>query len=373
MEKLSLTISRQVSIMNESFEPQDHDHEDLEGGIPAAAVVLLAGICSSLFGLVAFLTNSVLLFTLYKDPYKYFRPRATTFFVVSLSLSDFIGGAFVQPLYSAYMFCLAAGVDAKKLYRISLISSHVSTKISILTVVALSIDRYLAIKLSWKYKLLITVRKVILCNALIWLFCGIFEASHSIINGSEGLFHSVDLHLQTTIPLAILCAVYAATYIKFRRYSRNVVFVRANEGGRSRVFVRNITLEKKIVLTVVLIIIVLFVSLSPYLIVTNLEEHCHGTENSGLCNEIGFIITRALSVPMLCVSCAANPFLYAWRIPQYRQALRAVCRTTCGRFRRRSRAVSTLSNGIPSVLASASLIEQNTPIGSHVQKKQVEM
>ena len=349
MKRLLLPISQLVSIMNGSFESDDHDDKDIEGGIPPATVVLWAGICSVLFGLVASVTNSVLLFTLYKDPYNFFRPRATTSLVISLSLSDFIGGAFVQPLYSAYMFCLAAGVDAKTLYRVSLISSHVSTKISILTVVALSVDRYLTIKLSWKYRLLITVRKVIVCNALIWLFCGIFEASHSIISGSEGLFHSVDLHLQTTIPLATLCAVYAATYIEFRRYSRNAVFVRANEGARSRYIVRNITLEKKIVLTVVLIIIVLFISLSPYLIVTNLEEQCNDAENSGLCNELGFIITRALSIPMLCVSCAANPFLYAWRIRQYRQALRSVCRTTCGRFRRRSRTVGTLSNSIPAV------------------------
>ena len=60
-----------------------------------------------------------------------------------------------------------------------------------------------------------------------------FEASHSN-GGSKELFHFVDLHLQTTVPLVTLCAVYAATYIEFRRYSRNVVFVRAEntEGGR---------------------------------------------------------------------------------------------------------------------------------------------
>lgn len=357
--------------MNESdFESHDpHDHELILEGNPTATVALLAGICSSLFGLVAFSTNSVLLFILYKDPYKYFRARATTFFVASLSLSDFFGGAFVQPLYSAYMFCLTAGVEEQTLYKMSLISSHVSTKISILTVVALSVDRYLAIKLSLKYKALITVRKVIACNVFIWLFCGIFEASHST-SGSEETFHVVDLHLQTTIPLTTLCAVYMATYIEFRRYSRNVVFVRANSGGRSRVFLRNIILEKKIVLTVVLIIVVLFISLLPYLIVNNLEEQCH-EEHSSVCSELGFVITKALSVSMLCVSCAVNPFLYAWRIPQYRQALRLVSRTTCSRFRRQSRTVSTVvSNGVPTALASGSLIEQNILVGSHTQQKQ---
>lgn len=358
--------------MNESLESHDHDHEHTEG-IPTATVALLAGICSSVFGLLAFLTNSVLLFTVYKDPFKYFRARATTYFVISLSLSDFIGGSFVQPLYAAYMFCITTGVEGEKLYKISLISSHVSTKISILTVVALSVDRYLAIKLSWKYKALITVRKVVACNTMIWLFCGIFEASHST-GSSEELFHAVDLHLQTTVPLVSLCAVYAATYIEFRRHSRNLIFVRANtEGGRSRVFVRNIRLEKKIVLTVVLIIVVLFISIVPYLIVNNLEEQCHEEEDNGVCSKLGFVITRALSLPMLCISCATNPFFYAWRIPQYRQALRSVSRTACVRCRRRTRTVSTVSNGFPTALASPSLIEQNTPVANYTHKKQAEI
>ena len=228
------------------------------------------------------------------------------------------------------MFCVTTGVEVDKLYKISLISSHISTKISILTVVALSVDRYLAIKLSWKYRALVTTRKVIVCNTIIWLFCGMFEASHSF-GGSEEVFHSVDLHLQTTVPLVSLCAVHAATYIEFRRYSRNVVFVHAEntEGGRSQISLRNIRIEKKIALTVVLIIVVLFISIAPYLIVFNLQEQCHEEEGNGVCSGLGFEITKALSVPMLCISCAVNPFLYAWRIPQYKQALRSVCHNLC--------------------------------------------
>ena len=231
-------------------------------------VALLAGICSLLFGLLALSTNGILLYIRYKDPYKCFRTRATTSFVVSLALSGFIGGSFVQPLYAASMFCVTTGVEGEKLHRVSLISSHVSTKISIITVVALSVDRYLAIKLSWKYKALVTTKKVVVCNTIIWLFCGVFEALHST-GGLEELFHFVDLHLQTTVPLVSLCAVYAATYIELRRYSRNVVFVGAEnaDGGRPRVFVRNIWLKKKIVLTVVIMIVVLFISIVSYLIV----------------------------------------------------------------------------------------------------------
>ena len=157
------------------------------------------------------------------------------------------------------------------------------------------------------------------------------EASHAT-SGSEELFHYVDLHLQTTVPLVSLCAVYAAAYIELRRYLRNVVFVRVEnaEGGRPRVFVRNIRLEKKIVLTVVIIIVVLFISIVPYLIVDHLEEQCLEDEGNGVCDEVGFVIAKWLSIQMFCISCAAvNPFLYAWRIPQYRHALRSVRRTAC--------------------------------------------
>ena len=116
-------------------------------GASTATVAFVAGMCGLLFGLAAVLTNSVLLFTLYKDPYNYFRARATAYFVASLSLSDFLGGFLVQPFYSACMFSIATGTEKQKLCAISLIFSHVSTKISILTVVALSLDRFLALKI----------------------------------------------------------------------------------------------------------------------------------------------------------------------------------------------------------------------------------
>ena len=353
-----------VIIMNE--EVDYHDHSE---GLPTATFALVAGICSSLFGFFAALTNSLILFTVFKDPYNYFRSRATTYFIVSLSVSDLLGGSLVQPMYAASMFTISTGGQLQKLYEIALIFSHVTTKISILTVVALSLDRFLAVKLSLRYRRLITVRKVIVCNALIWIFCITFETSHSL-NENEEVFHLIDLHLQTTIPLTIMCALYTATYIEFRRYSRNV-FVRTNTSGRSRILLRNIGLEKKIVSSVVLIIIVLFISLLPYLIVTNLQERCQ-EKLSSECSEPGFLLTKALSVPLLCVSCALNPFLYAWRIPQYRQVLRLIGGWICQRFRRRSHTVNALVLSIPTVLASVSLVKQNTPAVGHLERRRSE-
>ena len=111
----------------------------------------------------------------------------------------------------------------------------------------------------------------------------------------------------------------------------------------------------------------------PYLnlLVTNLQERCQ-EELSGEYSEPGFLLTKAFSVPLLCVSCALNPFLYAWRIPQYRQVLRLIGGWICQRFRLRSHTVNTLALNIPSVLASASLVELNTPAVGHLEKRRSE-
>ena len=115
-------------------------------------------------------------------------------------------------------------------------------------------------------------------------------------------------------------------------------------------------------MTVVIIIVVLFISIVPYLIVNNLEEQCLEEEGNGVCDQLGFVTTKWLSIPMFCISCAVNPFLYAWRIPQYRQALRSVRHTACARFGGRTQTVNTVSDGSPIAIASPSLIEQNTPV-----------
>ena len=131
-----------------------------------------------------------LLFTVFKDPYNYFRARATAYFIVSLSLSDLLGGCLVQSMYAASMYTISTGGQPQKLYEIALIFSHVTTKISILSVVALSLDRFLAVRLSVRYKRLITVRKAIVCNALIWIFCITFETSHSFDENKDCLLYT---------------------------------------------------------------------------------------------------------------------------------------------------------------------------------------
>ena len=177
---------------------------------------LPAAITSLILGIVALLSNGVLLLSLLRDPLKCFKARRTTVFILCLACADFQGGLIVQLSYSASMLCRVAAVAVPLLYNIGYIGSHLGTKISVLTVVAMSVDRYMAVKLALKYRRIVTVRRIAACNACTWLFTICFEASHSLIK-DEQEFQTADLHIQTTFHLTVLSVVYLATYLDFRR------------------------------------------------------------------------------------------------------------------------------------------------------------
>ncbi|KAK3722843.1 hypothetical protein QZH41_007799 [Actinostola sp. cb2023] len=225
---------------------------------------------------MASISNSLLLFTLHKDPLKCFHRRASTVFIQGLALSDFLVGIFVQPVYVISLSFEVTKRKVKGLHDIAVISSHVGAKISILTLMALAVDRLLAITLPWKYNTIVTRRRVMVTTVIIWLSIAVFEASHSVPS-IEQVLHEIDLHLQTTVPVIGLLIIFIATYLSFRKHSRNTVFAQSDGNRSNQNRVGNLRFEKRILITILLIMIVVLVSLSPYLIVQYLAGECdHG-------------------------------------------------------------------------------------------------
>ena len=305
--------------MNDSETGTDHHNYETE-------VVLPAAILSLLLGILGVLSNGFLLLTLFQDPLKCFKARSPVVFVFFLALSDFLGSFIVQLPHSICMFCRIAQIELNTLYNVAVIGSHLGTKISVFTVVGMSFDRYLAVKLIWRYRSLVKFQRVIFLNVCLWIFVGSFEASHSM---DKELMHQIDLHLQTTVPLTLLTLTNLATYLEFRRYSRNSVLAQGTSSNDSCLTRRNIEIVKNIVKVVLMIMAVLFVSLIPYLVTKNLNgEHCHGKEH---CNEsTDFAAAKNIAISLLGVSSVVNPFLYAFRISNYRRAFKLVFIQVCG-------------------------------------------
>jgi hypothetical protein len=336
--------------MNKSLVLNDSSHSEKDAHeIQIFEAQIVAATLSLLLGLTSATSNILLLLTLHKDPLKCFRRRATTVFIKGLAASDFLAGIIVQPIYATSLLFEVTGRKIQVLYAIASIGSHVGTKISILTLVAIAVDRLLAIALPWKYNTIVTRKRAAITNIIIWLSVGTFEATHSEPSLEEVL-HAIDLHLQTTVPMIGLLIISIATYLAFRKYSRNAVFAQS-ENRSNRIHVRNLQFEKKIMVTILLIMLVVLVSLTPYLIVQKMSDNCHHDEhqdeheeeNTNCDESKEFALAKVFSVSLLCLSCALNPTLYAWRIPHYRQSLKMVVNAA----RRRRGSVVALVQDVP--------------------------
>lgn len=316
---------------------------------------------SLILGFTAALFNSLLLFTIYKDPLKCFHKRASTIFIKGLALSDFLTGFFVHPTHS---ISLLFEIFYHKMEILDVIVTHglhIGSKISVFTLVVLALDRLIAIVRPWKYNYLVTKRTTRVINVSIWVFVAVFEisshAGHAVID--TVVIHSVDLHLQTTIPMVGLLIISVGTYLSFRKHTRNTIFA-VNQCNR--LTVRNLQFEKRLMATILFILLVVIVSLSPYLIVQQLSHACHDdlhNKHDHDAHAVELNITNAakdrksaidmkdnmahvdqckdgstltifhvLSVSLLCVSCVMHPVLYGWRLPQYRRSLQVAFKAT---------------------------------------------
>ena len=91
--------------------------------------------------------------------------------LLSLAFSDFGVDLFVQPFQTSllvkWLQLKSPGCNA---YRIMNISGSVFSTISFLGVVAVSVDRFLAVQLHLRYQELVTHKRVVVVVIFIWVF-----------------------------------------------------------------------------------------------------------------------------------------------------------------------------------------------------------
>ena len=113
-----------------------------------------------LVGIFSLVTNGVLLYILLRDPLKCFK-ASTTYFIISLSFSDLLTGM------NACFWGLAEFLsEDHKRYLLSLF--WITTQVSFLTLLAMSVERFLIVKYPIYCRVWITKKRVSFAIACIW-------------------------------------------------------------------------------------------------------------------------------------------------------------------------------------------------------------
>ena len=250
------------------------------------------------FCIPAIFGNVLLLFAIRRTPSMGFPSKILLF---SLALSDFLVGLIVQPSFALHKLLehkLAACVVGF-IYDFS--SGHLSL-VSLLTMVFISLDKFMALHLKLRYRAVVTYKRALIVVAIIWMISIPWSASYLFL---PRLYYLLVISI---IPLSffITSVVFIQIYTVLRRQQNQLM-------AHSRKDSINMSLYRKSVTNMLYIYCALLVAYFPVWLVL-LIRIIHGQTTKILQNatELGLLVVL--------INSTVNPMLCFWRIREIRVA-----------------------------------------------------
>ena len=285
---------------------------------------------------VIVIANSVLLFTTYKDPRKSLR-SPSSLLIANLSASDLLLGLFnvflvaVRDVYRYKQVHMpSVGIFKAIMYTVLTTTLFVSSN----SIIVMSITCYVAINTPMEYKAIITKRRIKIYIAVLWVI-SIFTCVLPVTNVSEKTYTMIYLHTHASLPAILLTVIYVKVYRALTRRTRELQL-----GGYNSIATNALERERNMAIAIVIILALFYVTYIPQYITLHLLYFCKSCQESLTFHKIDVALSR-----FLFINSAINPFVYAWRVPKYRQAFVDCWKICRGKLRVPSRSRGSYSLG----------------------------
>lgn len=285
---------------------------------------LVIGITNLLVGVIAIVGNLLLCWTIYRDPFRRLRTTAS-YLVVNLAIADLLTGLITEPFYAAFEISNFMEKETDILYVIGESTAYVFVNASILSILSLAWDRYIAVRYPLLHSQKIDRKRILTMTVLLWIYSILFSMLR-FMGVPEDVFYWLDLHVNYTLFGGLLIGLYISIFLTIRNQLE--MSLRA-QGFNSEIrrqpthdeIETKVKSEKKMTKIVFLLLLVAIACMLPLYIMLHVELLCES------CMEVPVVKTISkLSEPILFLNSGLNPFLYAWAIPKYRQALKKILR-----------------------------------------------
>ena len=278
-------------------------------------------------------SNGLLLVAIYKDPFKCFRSPVTVF-IISLAMVDLLTGFIVEPLFALHYFAcyfkqtLSPGEHFYLLFQIGTFFSLLLLSSSFLLVLALTTTQYIAITFPHKYKIFFTKKRIVIAVVGFFVYFVIFS-SLQFAKIPYTLYLKINLHLHPTVVgflLAVANIVLFRSFRKFEKQSnalRNPVTHHSAKPISRLVGHRSNALKQEKHLTTVALLLssLLLFCAVPHIVAFYIYLYSSEKSNAFVLN---VIIALRVSDLVLFLKVALDAYIYAWRHPKYRKAIKGV-------------------------------------------------
>ena len=270
-----------------------------------------------LLSAVVVVANFIVIATIYRDPQKSLR-TPPCLLIANLGSSDFLVG-----------LCVVSPVAFRDVYRslqqqvplphgVGIFVSYIlctTLFVSSASMVALSVTCYVAISNPLEYKTKITKKRIYMFVAVIWIISALI-CFLPATNVPEETYFLIYIHTHISVPALFLMIIYAKGFRALARRRRELQLNgHASDENNKRALER----ERNMAVTVTIILVLFYITYLPEFVMIHLARFCSScniSEDSIMFHKIDVVLSR-----FVFLNSAANPFVYAWRIPKYRRAL----------------------------------------------------
>ena len=269
------------------------------------AVSVVNGLCS----LVAVVGNVIMILAILRNSSLHTPSFAL---LCNLAVSDLGVGLISQPLYIALRATEATG-DIELSCKVGI--AYFSTAgclawLSLITVTAISFDRFLAVHLALNYRSVVTVRRIKVVISLLWLVAMLL-----------GMAYVIDISVYFVLIMTVICLCLCFATLNYLAIARKLFGHTAHlqahnkkvdSKKRGKSF--NIGQYKKTVKSMLYVYGLFLLCYLPYLCFTVALKSIGRTSDV----HAAYLITATFVLS----NSAINPCLYYWRITELRQAVR---------------------------------------------------
>ena len=280
------------------MESTNHHSQNEDNSTPETITIINCVLNAPLM-LISILSNALVLAAIIRTP----SIRSTHMIMLcSLAVSDLLVGLIAQPFYIAEQI-----TEDRLAYHVSFMMGYSLCGVSLLTITATTVDRFLALHYHMRYATLVTESRVKYTLTIIWLIS-------FLVSGID--FWSERLHSFIVGLLFVICLLICTfSYIRvYRIVRRHQIQIRAQQrvvqisGAENNL---NITRLKRSALSSFVFYIALIICYLPlYVLLT-----FHGLSVKDYQIKWEFANTAVF------MNSSINPFLYCWRLRELRTAV----------------------------------------------------
>ena len=208
----------------------------------------------------AFMLNIVTIYAIHKTSTT---PNTLRTLLLSLACSDVAVGLFSQPLYTFLLInWLRLGNSGCTTLHVLTISSTLFSTASFLGVVAVSVDRFLAVHLHLRYQELVSHMRVVVRLVSIWVFSEFF--SLMILWGPFNAWNLIKT-ITAAFGFIITLVVYIRIYQTERRHKNHIQSIQIRDEAQSEE-IKNLTVLIKSTVGIFYVYLVFLICYLPHLI-----------------------------------------------------------------------------------------------------------